>query len=118
MSTDNPYEPGSATDAANTGAQSEEISSEQAAYNIVSDTVIGLNVRMSDNIIQGLIILITVILLATTGAIVALLNPDWGLPWLTAVMMGAFAGLVIGFFASGVFLMVYRTVRHLKGKHD
>jgi hypothetical protein len=33
-------------------------------------------------------------------------------------MFGAFAGLVVGVFSSGIFLMVYRAIRHVRGKHD
>jgi hypothetical protein len=33
-------------------------------------------------------------------------------------MAGGFTGLVVGFFASGIFLMIYRAVKHIRGQHD
>jgi len=33
-------------------------------------------------------------------------------------LIGSFAGLVIGIFGSGIFLMIYRAARHISGKHD
>jgi uncharacterized membrane protein YeiB len=38
-------------------------------------------------------------------------------PILGAVV-GGFVGLFAGLFGSGIFLMVYRAVRHVRGKHD
>jgi hypothetical protein len=34
------------------------------------------------------------------------------------VIVGGFLGLIAGLLGSGVFLMIYRAVRHAKGKHD
>jgi hypothetical protein len=87
------------------------------AYNIVSDTVVGLNVRKSDNVFQAKFIGITVLVLATIGGASAALNSDWNLPWFGGALIGAFAGLIIGVFASGIFLMIYRAVKHVKGDH-
>ncbi len=86
-------------------------------YNIVSDTVVGLNVRKSDNIFQAKFIGITVLVLATIGGASAALNSEWNLPWFGGALAGAFAGLIIGVFASGIFLMIYRAVKHVKGDH-
>ena len=86
-------------------------------YNVISDTVVGLNVRKSDNIFQAKFIGITVLLLATIGGASAALNPGWNLPWFGGALIGAFAGLIIGLFASGIFLMIYRAVKHVKGDH-
>lgn len=86
-------------------------------YNIVSDTVVGLNVRKSDNVFQAKFIGITVLVLATIGGASAALNTEWNLPWYGGALAGAFAGLVIGVFASGIFLMIYRVVEHVKGDH-
>jgi len=87
------------------------------AYNIVSDTVVGLNVRKSDNVFQAKFIGITVLVLATIGGASAALNPEWNLPWFAGALAGAFAGLIVGVFASGIFLMIYRAVKHVKGDH-
>ena len=72
MPTDNPYNSGSATGADPDNSQSENISAGHAAYNIVSDTVTGLNVRKSDNKFQAICIAVSVLLLATIGAVLAL----------------------------------------------
>jgi len=34
------------------------------------------------------------------------------------VIVGGFLGLIAGLLASGVFLMIYRAVRHARGQHD
>ena len=94
------------------------VSAERAAYNVVSDTVTGVNVRKSDNVLQAIVVLITMVLLAVVGVILTALNRDWELPWFAGALIGAFAGLVTGIFASGIFLMFYRGVRHIRGKHD
>ncbi len=88
------------------------------AYNIVSDTVVGVNMRKSDNVFQAKFIGITVLLLAAIGGVSAALNPGWNLPWFGGALIGAFAGLIIGLFASGIFLMIYRAVKHAKGDHE
>ena len=98
--------------------QPQTVSSERAAYNIVTDTVIGPNVRWSDNKIQAIFIFATTLLGALIGAVLAAMIARWKLPWYAGAMIGAFAGLVIGFFASGIFFMIYRAARHIKGKHD
>ncbi len=117
MTSDNPYEP-SAAMGAEQDPIPESISDGRAAYNVVSDTVTGLNVRVSDNKFQAIFILVAVLLFAAAGAVLALLNGAWELPWYGGALIGAFAGLVIGFFASGTFLMIYRAIRHVKGKHE
>ncbi len=99
-------------------AQPDDVSSGRAAYNIVSDTVAGVNVRARDNLFQAVFILAAVVVLAVLGAVLAALNGDWDLPWYGGAIFGAFGGLVVGFFTSGIFLMIYRAVRHLQGKHD
>lgn len=82
-------------------------------YNVVSDTVVGVNVRWRDNLIQALIILV----FAAIGA---------GVGWRMAgdedvrgpIALGAVGGLVAGTLVSGVALMVFRFVRHVRGRHD
>ena len=92
--------------------------SSRDVFNIVSDTVVGLNVRKSDNVFQAKFIGITVLVLATIGGASAALNSEWNLPWYGGALIGAFAGLIIGLFASGIFLMIYRAVKHVKGEHE
>ncbi|MEW4454268.1 hypothetical protein AB1L30_16460 [Bremerella sp. JC817] len=95
-----------------------EISSGQAAYNIVSDTYTGVNVRWRDNLLQAAFTLGMALLAAAVVAILAVLNPSWKLPWYGGALIGAFVGLVLGVFTSGIFLMFYRGIRHLRGRHD
>lgn len=118
MTDDNPYKPASEIETDQDSAQPTGISSGHAAYNVVSDTVTGVNLRGSDNKFQAKFIFVSVILLAALGALLAWLNTSWELPWFGGAIAGAFAGLVFGVLASGIVLMVYRGARHMKGKHD
>ncbi len=117
MTDENPHQPGSAMDADPETSQTENTFSGRDAYNVVSDTVTGVNVRISDNLFQALFILAAILLLAALGAVLAAVYGGQNLPWYGGALIGAFAGLVVGFFASGIFLMIYRAIRHLKGKH-
>ena len=74
-------------------------------YNIVSDTVAGINVRWKDNVIQFAVIAACVPIGALIGA---LAMEDWR----PGVLIGGFVGLLVGFFGSGTFLMIYRFIRH------
>lgn len=90
-------------------------------YNIVSDTLGGVNVRMSDNVFQLIVILICVLILGPLGAIAGAVYspPDERL--ISAVGGGlgmACVAVVVGLFGSGVYLMIYRAIRHIKGKHN
>jgi hypothetical protein len=91
------------------------------AYNIVSDTVVGMNTRKSDNVFQLKVILVCLVSGVLIGAIAGALlsDPDNRLVGtLAAGLSAGFAGVVVGLFGSGFYLMIYRGVRHLKGKHD
>ena len=81
------------------------------AYNVVSDTVTGANVRLKDNLIQGLAIFVCLALGATIGALVV----EERLP---GALVGGFIGLLLGLVGSGFFLMVFRFVMHIRGRHD
>lgn len=118
MTDDNPYKPASEVLADQDKSEPGDISSGRAAYNVVSDTVTGVNLRGSDNKFQAKFILVSVVLLAALGALLAWLNTSWQLPWFGGAIVGAFAGLVFGVLASGIVLMIYRGARHMKGKHD
>lgn len=87
-----------------------EITGRQA-YNIVSDTVGGVNLRVKDNVIQAIGIAIGVVIGAGIGVLVV---KDWRGGLLIGGLLGLFAGLVL----TGVGLMIYRGVRHMRGKHD
>src|SRR5262245_57315680 len=84
---------------------------DRQAYNLVTDTVSGPNVRWKDNLYQALVILLFVSLGAGLGA---LLMEDYR----PGLICGAFGGLVVGVLASGIFLMIYRAIKHCRGQHD
>jgi hypothetical protein len=81
------------------------------AYNIVSDTVVGVNFRKSDNRLQAKIIAFVVFIGAVVGFF---LDPQR----IGGAIGGAFLGLIAGLFISGFFLMIYRAGKHIKGDHS
>ncbi len=92
------------------GTADQPLTSRQA-YNLVTDTVGGLNVRPKDNLYQGLVILICLFLGAGIGFLAMTDGP-------MGAVLGGFIGLLVGLFGSGIFLMIYRAVAHARGKHD
>lgn len=82
------------------------------SYNVVSDTPIGVNVRGRDNLVQLLAIVAGLILGAGVGALASPRDR------VTGVVAGAFAGLLAGLLLSGLALMIYRGLRHARGRHD
>ena len=85
--------------------------SERQAYNMVADTLVGANVRFWDNVLQAAAIGICFFIGIGIGC---LLMTDR----LTGGVFGGFIGLLVGLFGSGIFLMVFRAIRHAQGKHD
>jgi len=83
--------------------------SDRDAYNIVTDLAVGPNLRRSDNIFQ----LKTIVICLLGGAGIGALVGGCG-----GAFLGAFAGILVGLFGSGIYLMVYRAVRHVRGRHD
>ncbi|MDA1053556.1 MAG: hypothetical protein O3C40_24170 [Planctomycetota bacterium] len=81
------------------------------AYNVVSDTVVGANLRVKDNLFQAIAIAACMVIGAGIGAAVVRER-------LPGALVGGFAGLVFGFFGSGIFLMIFRAVKHIRGRHD
>lgn len=98
--------------------QPEEPLTGRRAYDLVADTVAGLNIRGSDNAFQALSVALSSLMLALMAAIIFRVNPSFQVPWYGGAIMGAFAGLILGTFGSGIFLMAYRAVRHMSGHHD
>jgi hypothetical protein len=93
----------------------------QQAYNLVTDTVAGPNVRLSDNLLQAAAIGICLLLGTGIGAAVAAFTaggPIKGDHLAVGAIVGGFAGLLIGLFTSGIFIMVYRAVMHVRDEHD
>ena len=85
-------------------SQSKDGLTAKETYNVVSDTVVGVNVRAKDNLIQGLIILFTVI----AGLVIGQMYGGF-------LLLG---GLIVGFLGSGIFLMIYRAFKHASGNHE
>jgi hypothetical protein len=81
------------------------------AYKVVTDTVVGPNVRVKDNLYQAVAIVVCLILGAAIGG-VTVEDRQFG------ALVGGFAGLLAGLFGSGIFLMIFRAVRHARGRHD
>ena len=81
------------------------------AYNVVADTVTGVNIRRKDNLLQAAAIAACLVLGAVAGALAV----EDRVP---GALLGAFIGLLVGLFGSGVFIMVWRALRHLRGRHD
>jgi hypothetical protein len=77
----------------------------------VSDTVTGANIRLKDNMLQAVIIGVCLLLGALIGA---LLVKDR----LPGALAGAVIGLLVGLFGSGIYLMIFRAVMHIRGRHD
>lgn len=88
------------------------------ASRVLSDTVIGLNTRSSDNRLQAIWIAGSMLLSACGMGFAAWWRTDWELPWYGGALIGAFLGMVLGFFTSGIYLMVYRLVHHLRGSRS
>ena len=91
-------------------SSSDGISGRQA-YNVVSDTVTGANVRIKDNVLQAVLIAVCLALGAVIGALVVDEH-------LIGALVGSFIGMLVGLFGSGLFLMVFRAVMHILGRHD
>lgn len=80
---------------------------------LIADTVIGPNLRWKDNLIQAVVIAACTV----AGPIIAMQIPLLARSGM-AVLGGLMGGLLLGLFGSGIFLMIYRGVRHMRGKHD
>ncbi len=109
--------PNSQIDQGQPGEQTDSNTTGREVYNVVSDTVTGVNVRLTDNVFQALFIFASIVVVALVGVILTVMNPRWGIPREFGGLFGAFAGLVLGTLASGTILMIYRGLRHLKGEH-
>lgn len=104
----NPYEPPS--ESPEVPPQKTELSGTDT-YNIISDTVTGMNIRMSDNIFQAVVIFIGTVLGVAIGALIARFAIE-------GFILGGMLGMIAGLFGSGIYLMIYRMVQHSRCKHD
>ena len=85
-------------------------------YSVFTDTVTGVNLRWKDNLFQGVFVVISVLVCGLLGVVLAALNPRWRMDMGLIGVAGALAGLVLGIFASGFLLMIYRARQHLNRK--
>ena len=93
-------------------------------YNLVSDIGGAANFRKSDNLFQLKVIGICLLIGAAIGAIALPLFgsqrdhiAEWALS-VVGVVIGGFLGVVVGLFGSGIYLMIYRLMQHIRGNHD
>ena len=84
-------------------------------YNAVTDTVTGANVRLFDNLLQAGGAIVGLGLGVGGGALVAW---QFSLEYLYACLIGAVVGLIAGVFVIGLFLMIFRAIKHAKGDHE
>lgn len=80
-------------------------------YNVVSDVGAGLNVRLKDNLYQGVATLLCLVVGLVLGLLIADEKP-------AGLIIGGFLGLLVGILGSGIFLMIYRLIMHARGRHD
>src|SRR5689334_15965079 len=84
----------------------------EETYKIITDTVTGANVRVWDNALQAVVAGFCLLLGVLIGWLYFRLS---GGDQLMGVLAGAFVGLLVGLFGSGIFLMIYRALRHIRG---
>ena len=85
--------------------------SAQETYNVVTDLGVGPNLRLKDNLIQ----LAAILVVTAVGVVVGMLVVD---ERAAGAVVGGFIGLLVGLLGSGVFLMIYRLIRHATGHHE
>ena len=90
-------------------------------YHIVTDLGAGPNLRRSDNILQLKAVGIGLVGGAIVGTLAGLLlgsEAERGAAVAGGAIGGGIGGVLLGLFGSGIYLMIYRLVRHACGKHD
>lgn len=80
-------------------------------YNMATDLGTGANIRLKDNLYQAVAILACLIVGGCIGLLVMSEKA-------AGLVIGSFIGLVVGLLGSGMFLMVYRMIKHTLGEHD
>ena len=75
------------------------------AYQLVTDVATGVSFRKKDNFYQAIAIAVCLVLGVPVGWFVGRFSAE-------GAILGGAAGLLIGLFGSGIFLMVYRLFRH------
>jgi hypothetical protein len=74
-------------------------------YQLVTDVATGVSFRKSDNFYQAVAIFVSVLLGVPIGWAIG----RWSVE---GAVLGGAAGLLVGLFGSGIFLMIYRLFRH------
>ena len=77
-------------------------------YNVIADTVTGVNIHFKDNMVQ----LISCIIGLVLGGIIGFIFGKW-----IGLGVGCFVGLISGTLISGFYIMIYRLIMHAKGQH-
>jgi len=72
-------------------------------FKLVTDVATGPNVRLKDNLYQGIFVVCTTVAGAAIGALISKFE---------GAMLGALIGLLGGVLVSGVFIMIYRLFKH------
>lgn len=79
------------------------------AYNVVTDTLTGPNLRRRDNLLQAAFIGVCLLIAVPIGAFFGGCG---------GALLAVLAALIVGVIVSGAFLGIYRAVRHYRGQHD
>jgi hypothetical protein len=88
-------------------------------YNVVADTVTGVNIRKKDNFYQMISVCVFVLLGAVIGVACFARNKDFfDMNRLAYGIAGGFVGMIVGIIFSGFLLMLFRAIMHFIGKHD
>jgi hypothetical protein len=93
------------------GKRQEKSLEGREVYNMVTDLGTGLNFRFRDNLFQAVAILVCLIVGIGIGFVLPVEMP-------MGPVLGGVGGLLVGLFGSGIFLMIYRSIRHFRGKHE
>jgi hypothetical protein len=81
-------------------------------YNMVTDLGSGVNIRWSDNLLQLAAAAVGLLVGALLGALLVRGHRLEG-----AIGVGI-VGAIVAVFGTGIYLMIYRFIRHLRGRHD
>jgi len=89
-------------------------------YNIVSDTITGVNVRRTDNLIQAAVVVVFAILGTALGLLASegVFGVDLEFSARTGAVVGVTTGMVVGLLVSGLAIGLFRLYKHASGQHE
>ena len=98
-------------------SRSREDQDKPSTSTIITDVATGPNVRLKDNLFQGIFTLVSVAIGAGLGASlvgdpISTALPGDGMHPMVGAIIGGIVGLIVGAIVSGGILMVYRLFRH------